>query len=147
MDSKKIVEKSEETIKSLTAVWDELGLEDAVRRQYLTELNKKLETVFEELLTQERNVRDQYKNNIERYKFKIQDICRILEEPQPNLDNINTSGLMNTFVRLAEILEALHRVPTFVSRLLVLLFRTINSNQCVIHLQFFDRNEMNEQKE
>jgi hypothetical protein len=113
MDSKRIIEKSEETLRSLTAVWDELGLEDAVRRQHLTELNKKLENVFEELLNKERSVRDQYKSNIERYKGKIQDICRILEEPYPNLDNMNTSGLMNTFVRLAEILETLHRVRVF----------------------------------
>jgi protein regulator of cytokinesis 1 len=109
MDSKKIVEKSEETIKTLTAIWDELGLEDAIRRQHLAALTKKLESVFEELLTQEQAVRDQYKSNVERYKVKIQDICRILEEPQPNFDSMNAEGLMNTFGQLAEVLEALYR--------------------------------------
>jgi hypothetical protein len=109
---KKILEKAEETLSALTLLWDELGFRDAVRRQQLADLNKKLETVYDELLHEMKAVRDQYRNNIERCKTKIQDVCLLLEESIPNLESstAKSEGLMDTYARLAEILESLYRV-------------------------------------
>lgn len=130
MDIQRILKKEEESLVSLSSLWDELGLDAATRRAHVEELYRKVEEIFDDKLKQERNVRDQCVLNIERCRTKISQISKQLGQDENQYSSLN-QPLLQELGRLNEMLEGLEGVRIILnnneiiydlSRVLVLIY-------------------------
>jgi protein regulator of cytokinesis 1 len=109
MDIQRILKKEEESLVSLSSLWDELGLDAATRRAHVEELYRKVEEIFDDKIKQERNVRDQCVLNIERCRTKISQISKQLGQDENQYSSLN-QPLLQELGRLNEMLEGLEGI-------------------------------------
>lgn len=113
METQRILKKAEESLVSLSSLWDELGLDPATRRAHVEELYRRAEEIFDDKLKQERNVRDQCVLNIERCRTKISQISKQLgQDENQSFTSLNQS-LLQELGRLNEMLEGLESVRNY----------------------------------